>query len=68
MDSSARRDSSLNSQMNMFLRTRSDSGKKLNDEVSTVSGFECIIIIRSIDLRTFHHLKNSNEKVTGKML
>jgi len=32
MDSSARRDSSLNSQMNMFLRTRSDSGKKLNDE------------------------------------
>ena len=34
MDSSAtRRDSSLTSQMNMFLRTRSDSGKKLDDEV-----------------------------------
>ena len=34
MDSSAARDfSGLTKQMNMFLRTRSDSGKKLNDEV-----------------------------------
>ena len=32
MDSSARRDSSLTSQMNMFVRSRSDSGKKLNDD------------------------------------
>ena len=35
MDSSAARDfSGLTKQMNMFLRTRSDSGKKLNDEVN----------------------------------
>ena len=34
MDSSAARDfSGLTKQMGMFLRTRSDSGKKLNDEV-----------------------------------
>ena len=34
MDSSTARDfSGLTKQMNMFLRTRSDSGKKLNDEV-----------------------------------
>ena len=42
MDSSAARDfSGLTKQMNMFLRTRSDSGKKLNDEVNiyTVSKF-----------------------------
>ena len=32
MDAPSRRDSSLTSQMNMFLRTRSDSGKKLNDD------------------------------------
>jgi len=35
IDSSAGRDfAGLTKQMNMFLRTRSDSGKKLNDDVS----------------------------------
>ena len=54
MDSSAARDfSGLTKQMNMFLRTRSDSGKKLNDEVN-IYGIFCLL--RNSNLLQFEKL------------